>query len=127
MRCRRDNLLKALASTFLVSSISFTVFSCSDKLDNTTKGISVRAHDKVAALTSIGYVRTAITLAYPNTVLAFVRILRHHAPPIGLRALATFARHSRLVTIVFDLSGKDSLFLCKVALSLYDRVSYSAK
>ncbi len=83
--------------------------------------------DKVAALISISYIRTAITLAYPGIVLAFVRILRHHAPPVGLRALATFVEHSRLVTIVFDLSGKDGSFSCKVAPSLCDRVSYSAK
>ena len=66
-------------------------------------------------------------LAYPGIVLAFVGILRHHALPAGLRALATFARHGWLVTIVFNLSGKDGLFLRKVALSLCDRVSYSAK
>ncbi len=120
-------MLRALASTFLVSLISFTVFSCLDKLDNTTERISVRARDKVAILTSIGHIRTAIALAYLGTVLAFIRILRHHVPPIGLYALVTFVRYSRLVTIVFDPSGKDSLFLCKVALGLCNRVSYSAK
>ena len=127
MRRRRDNLLRASASTFLVSLISFTVFSCSDKLDNTIKGMLVRVRDEVAALTSIGYVGTAITLAYPSIVLAFVRILRHHAPPAGLRALVTVVGHGRLVTVVFDLGGEDGLFLCKVALGLYDRVSYSAE
>ncbi len=120
-------MLRASASTFSVSSISFAIFSCSDKLDNTTKEVSVQAHDKVATLTSIGYVRTAATLAYPGTVLAFVRILRHHAPPVGLRALATFVGHSRLVTIMFDLGGKDSSFSRKVAPGLCDRVSYSVE
>ena len=127
MRHRQDNLLKASASTFSVSSISFAVFSCSDKLDNTTKGVLVQAHDKVAALTSIGHVRTAITLAHPGIVLAFVRVLRHHAPPTGLRALITFVEYSRLVTIVFDLGGEDGSFSRKVALGLCDRVSHGAE
>ena len=87
-------MLKASASTFLISLISFAIFSCSDKLDNTTKEMLVQARNKIAALTSIGYVRTAATLAYLGTVLAFVRILKHHAPLARLRALATFARHS---------------------------------
>ncbi len=87
----------------------------------------VQARDKVATLISIGYVRTATTLAYPGIVLAFVRILRHHVPLAGLRALATFARYSRLVTIVFDPGGEDSSFSRKVALGLCDRVSHSAK
>ncbi len=83
--------------------------------------------DKVAAFISIGYVRTAITLAYPGIVLAFVRILRHYTPPVGLRALIMFVRYGRLVTIVFDLSSEDSSFSRKVALGLCDRVSYSAE
>ncbi len=120
-------MLRASANTFLVSLISFAVFSYSDKLDNTTKEVLVRARDKGAALTSIGHVRTAITLAHPGIVLAFVRILRHHAPPTGLRALTTFARHDRLVTVVFNLSGEDSSFSRKVAPGLCDRVSYSAE
>ena len=66
-------------------------------------------------------------LAYLGIVLAFIRILRHHALPIGLRALTTFVRHSQLMTVVFDLSSEDSSFSRKVALGLYDRVSYSAE
>ncbi len=120
-------MLRASASTFSVSLISFAVFSCLDKLDNTTKGVLVRAYDKVAALISIGYVRTAITLAYLGIVLAFVRILGHHVPLAGLRALITFARYSRLVTVVFDLGGEDGSFLRKIAPGLCDRVSYSAE
>ena len=89
--------------------------------------MSVRARDKVAALTSIGHVRTAATLAHPGTVLAFVGILGHHAPPAGLRAPTTFAGHSRLVTVVFDLSGEDGSFSRKVAPGLCDRVSHSAE
>ncbi len=120
-------MLRASASTFSVSSISFAVFSYSDKLDNIIKGMLVRACDKVAALTSIGHVRAAATLAHPGTVLAFIRILGHHALPAGLRALATVAGHGRLVTVIFDLGGEDGSFSRKVAPGLCDRVSYAAE
>ncbi len=89
--------------------------------------MSVRARDEVAALISIGYVGAAVTFAHPGIVLAFVGILGHHAPPTGLRALATVAGHGRLVTVVFDLGGEDGSFSRKVAPGLCDRVSYAAE
>ncbi len=89
--------------------------------------MSVRVRDEVAILISIGHVRAAVTLAYPGIVLVFVGILGHHAPPMGLRALATVVGHSRLVTVVFDLSGEDGSFSRKVALGLCNRVSYTAE
>ena len=71
------------------------------------------------------YVKTTITLAYLNVVLALVRTIHHYIAPLRLRILATFARHSEFVASTFDFGSKDKAFTRKVAAHSAYTVSYS--